>query len=65
MKPWIKTGLIWGGFMYIAMTIVFPLIDGDLSWTEMLIGIPFWAACGLIYGYIVRGRSMKKTNEKA
>lgn len=63
MKPWIKTGLIWGAFMYIAMSIVFPFIDGELDWIEVLIGIPFWAACGLIYGYIVRRRDVRKTNE--
>lgn len=53
MKRWIKSGLIWGGVLYIISMIIFPLIDGErLSHIKILVGIPFWIVVGLILGYL-------------
>lgn len=59
MKSWIKQGLIWGACMYAGMSIVFPYLDGDLSWFKALVGIPFWGVFGLIYGYFVLRKNQK------
>jgi len=52
---WLKTGISWGGFMYVLMTIVVPLIEGkEITLTMMLIGIPIWTVAGLGFGYIMK-----------
>lgn len=28
-QNWVKTGLIWGTFMFLGLTILFPLVEGD------------------------------------
>lgn len=60
MKPWIKTGLIWGACMYIGMSLIFPYLSRDFSWFKALIGIPFWAVFGLLFGYL----TARKNNTK-
>ena len=53
MKKWVRSGLVWGGILYIIAMIIFPLIDGErFSYTKILIGIPFWIVVGIILGYL-------------
>lgn len=60
MKRWIRSGLVWGGIMYIVAMIIFPLLDGErLSYTKILLGIPFWIIVGLIIGYLFDKRKKK------
>jgi len=51
-KNWLKAGLLWGLFMYIGMTFIFPLIEQEqITQKSMLRGIPIWLIGGLIMGY--------------
>ena len=50
-KWWLR-GLVWGFFMLIAMTILWPLMDGSgIRLSKILIGVPVWIAAGLLYGF--------------
>jgi len=52
---WLKTGIGWGGIMYILVTIVNPLIAGkEITLPMILIGIPLWIVAGLAFGYIMK-----------
>ncbi|MEE1898847.1 hypothetical protein GN157_10535 [Flavobacterium rakeshii] len=57
MKRWLRSGLVWGGVLYIIAMIIFPIIDGEtLSYHKILFGIPFWIVVGLIIGYLFEKR---------
>lgn len=52
---WVKTGIGWGGIMFILVTIVNPLIAGkEITLPMILIGIPIWIVAGLAFGYIMK-----------
>ena len=52
---WLKLGFGWGGFMYVFMTLVNPLIDGnEITLKMILIGIPIWTIAGLGFGYTMK-----------
>ncbi|RCS28415.1 hypothetical protein DUT90_01085 [Polaribacter sp. WD7] len=54
MKLWIKNGLGWGIWMFIAMTFVWPLIEGEIITLKLVIvKFIFWMLAGLIFGYIM------------
>lgn len=55
MKKWIKVGLGWGGFMFVIMTFIWPLIDGEeITLKRVLIAIPIWTLAGIAFGYSMR-----------
>ncbi len=65
-KGWIKQGMLWGLFMFVSMTFLWPWIDGsDITIRSIWIGIPIWALGGLGYGYTMklffRTQQMKQT----
>jgi hypothetical protein len=65
-RKWLLDGLIWGFLMYLFMVILFPLIQGkDITQKGLLIGVPVWMACGLLFGltmkWIYRKRKTKVT----
>lgn len=65
-KGWIKLGLGWGAFMFVFMTLVFPLFSGDeISSTSILVGIPLWTLAGLGFGYAMKWWSTSKWNSQA
>ncbi len=54
-KEWLKFGLSWGLFMYVMMTILFPLIEQEQITTKIiLIGIPIWIIGGILLGYTMK-----------
>jgi len=60
-SKWWRAGLIWGFFMYVTLTILFPFIQGkDITQKALLIGIPLWTVGGLLFGY-----TMKRINKKS
>ena len=65
---WLKLGFGWGGFMYVFMTLVNPLIDGDkINLKMILIGIPIWTIAGLGFGYTMKylmGKRVKSETKK-
>ena len=63
-KTQIKYGFFWGAFMYIAMVIIWPYIDGNcVSLKKALIGIPIWFGCGFIQAYIIRSKPDNYTDK--
>lgn len=51
-KGWIKQGLMWGAFMFVFMTFIFPFIDGSkITWISVLVAIPIWIIGGLVFGF--------------
>lgn len=60
-KKWIKTGLIWGGFMFIVMTLGFPLVSGEeINIRSLGIGLIIWTIAGLLFGYTMKLFMRKK-----
>jgi hypothetical protein len=63
-KNWLKSGLLWGLFMYVAMTFIFPLIEQEqISRMKILIGIPIWLFGGLGFGYTMKILMNRKGKE--
>lgn len=57
MKKWVRSGLVWGGVLYILTMVVFPLFDHErFTLTKILLGIPLWIITGLIIGYLLKGK---------
>lgn len=62
MKKWVRSGLVWGGVLYILTMVVFPLFDHErFTLTKILLGIPLWIIVGLIIGYLLKGRKTDKS----
>lgn len=61
MKKWQKAGLNWGLFMFVIMTFIWPLIDGEeITIKNVLIGFFLWG----ILGSFFFGLSMKSRLDK-
>jgi hypothetical protein len=59
-KLWIKTGLIWGLFMFVSMTFISPLLKGnEITLSDVLISIPVWVLAGLGFGYAMKNIGKK------
>lgn len=51
---WLKTGMSWGGMMYILSTFVNPIFTGeDVSTVLIILGIPLWTIGGVCFGYVL------------
>ena len=54
-RGWLKQGLSFGFFMYVFMTILFPIIlKEEITSEDLLIGIPIWLIGGLGFGYTMK-----------
>lgn len=54
-KHWIKTGLIFGGMMFIIMSVIYPLIiRNNITWSHLAVSLVIWTIAGLIFGFIMR-----------
>lgn len=65
-KRWIISGFSWGAIMFLLMTFVFPLWDGDpITMKSIVVGLIIWTITGLGFGYTMK-ISMRKLeqNEK-
>jgi hypothetical protein len=64
-SKYLLSGLLFGLFMYVFMTVLFPLIDGTgITQKGLLIGIPVWAIAGLVFGFIMKIINRKKKEKK-
>ena len=64
-KSWIKTGLSWGAFMFLTMSIGFPYFDGqEITLKTLLLGIIIWTIGGLGFGYTMKIFMNKTMNKK-
>ncbi|MEJ1730375.1 hypothetical protein SMA90_29030, partial [Escherichia coli] len=63
-KNWLKSGLFFGIFMFVSVVIIYPLIKGsEITSKSILIGIPLWLICGLVWGYTNKILMNKKGKE--
>ena len=63
-KNWLKRGLFFGLFMFVATQIIYPLIENkEITQKNILIGIPFWLICWLGWGLIMKWLMNKKGKE--
>ena len=54
-KSWLRSGLLWGLFMFVSMTLIVPLIEQNpITLKSILIGFPIWLISGLGWGYIMK-----------
>lgn len=64
-KTWIKAGLSFGFFMFVFMSLIFPILNREkITWTGILIGIPIWALAGLGFGYFMKRILSRKGRSK-
>ncbi|WP_299012109.1 hypothetical protein [uncultured Polaribacter sp.] len=53
MKPWIRFGLAWGLYMFVGMTFVWPLIDGEeITFKNVIVKFVLHMLFGLLFGYV-------------
>lgn len=54
-KNFVKIGLIWGAFMFVIMSLIFPYLFGDeITYKSLFIGLIIWAIAGLLLGFVMR-----------
>jgi hypothetical protein len=64
-KKWIKTGLSWGGFMFIVMSILFPYFENqEITIKNILVGLVLWTLGGFAFGYTMKIFMNKTINKK-
>ena len=62
---WKKTGLSWGGFMFIIMSFVFPYFSGqEITLKSISLGAVIWTIAGLLFGYTMKIFMNKAINKK-
>lgn len=54
IRYYIIMGLIWAAITYSLVTAVEYFSEGKFEWDVFLIGLPFWAVGGIIFGFIIR-----------
>lgn len=53
-KNWFKTGIFWGVFMFVTMSIIYPLLNKQaLVLKHVLIEILIWLAAGIVMSFIM------------
>lgn len=69
LKTWIYPGLFWGVFMYLGLTILLPVMDGEIiTWEKVytlltgkkLYTLPIWLIVGLVLQYMMFKHIYKK-----
>ncbi|WP_271406649.1 hypothetical protein [Tenacibaculum soleae] len=59
LKKWQKVGLSWG--MFIIMTFVWPLIDGEeITLKRTLFSLVIWTIAGFAFGWSMRHNHKEK-----
>ncbi len=62
-RTWIKIGLNWGAFMFVAMSIAYPLIIGEtITSYTLLLGLVIWTIAGLLFGYLLKSLLYRTVN---
>lgn len=66
MKDWLRSGLVYGGILYIFTIMLLPLMSGEkLSFFKIIMGIPLWIVTGIALGFIFkRNKPAKKKRKK-
>ena len=54
-KSWVKTGLVWGAFMFLTMSIGLPYFEGqEITLKTILLELVIWTIGGLGYDYTIK-----------
>lgn len=54
-RNWIKTGLFWGFFMFLLISIGLPyLLNTSITLSSLLMGAVLWTIGGLAFGYFMK-----------
>lgn len=62
---WISTGLSWGAFMFLIMSLVFPYFSGEeINTFTLLVGLFTYTFGGLCYGYTMKLFMNKKVDKQ-
>ena len=62
---WVLQGLAWGGFMFLFMSIIFPISQNEeLTSRNLFIGVIIWTIGGLIFGYFNKFFMSRKPKKK-
>lgn len=65
MKKWTRSGLVWGGILYVITMVIFPMIDHEsFDLEKLLLGLPLWALVGVAIGYLFEKKKHKKHHNK-
>lgn len=65
LKNWMKSGLIWGTFMFVSMSIIYPLLQNEtLTLRKIVIGLIIWTIGGLLFGKITNKSEAKEQWER-
>lgn len=64
-KTWVIMGLIWGAFMFLMLSVIFPYFTKEeINQKSLLIGIVTWTIGGLLYGYTMKIYYRKRNKKK-
>jgi hypothetical protein len=65
MRDWVKVGLGWGIWMFLAMVFVWPLIEGEeITLKTVIIKFIYWIIVGLVFGHLSVKYKIVKTKFK-
>lgn len=65
MKWWVKVGLGWGIWMFIANTFIWPLIIGEeITLKTSIVKFIYWILIGLFFGYFIEKYKIAKAKFK-
>jgi hypothetical protein len=62
---WIKTGLSWGAFMFVIMSVLFPYFGNhEITLLSIVLGLVVWTLGGLLFGYTMKKFMIKTIHKK-
>ena len=65
MKKWLRSGLLWGGLLYLITMILFPILSGEnLSFAKIILGIFLWIVVGLAIGFLFFNKPVTAAKKK-
>ncbi|WP_394907946.1 hypothetical protein [uncultured Mesonia sp.] len=64
-QNWVKTGLTWGAFMFVFMSVLYPYFTGGkITAVSLGLGVVIWTLGGLLFGYFMKAYLNKKPTIK-
>ncbi|MCT4699084.1 MULTISPECIES: hypothetical protein [Tenacibaculum] len=61
LQKWQKSGLVWGLWMFVIMTFVWPYFDGEeITLRKTLISLVIWTIASFAFGWSMRHNHKEK-----